>query len=422
MLDSIMMSSPQEISDYYLAVQSAVRIVSSKSLYESMTAWLCNLRDITPTLARLGNGEVLDDIELFEIKHLAMLSLRVRDALLSLHVSGSFNDDHLPIPEDVTQVVDILDPDFQRVASFYVYDSYDAELAAARKALRETAPEDRAVVENKVSELEYRVRKDISRSLRDSHLVLSGNLAALADLDIVMAKAKQMEDKGYIIPKILAPLTPSQYEGLYHPYVKALLEKEGKTFQPVDVQLTHGPTMLIGVNMGGKSVVLKMLGLVQYLMQFGFALPCTCAQVSPREQVLIVNGDPEHTDRGLSSFAGEIEAISEVLRAARSRRNILALIDEPARTTNPTEGTALVSALVTTLSQTGTASFITTHYDTPATKCHVLRVKGYADGKMDYSLVEASSEGVPHEAIDTARRLGADPGWLDLARRLIDNR
>lgn len=421
LLESRMMYSPEEIRSAYLSLQSAVRITSSPKTYSSLVAALCDLRDITPTLLRLGCGETMDDIELFELKHLGLMCMRVKEVLETSIPEGCLHD--IPCPDDLTAAVDILDPERTRVPSFHVYDAYNSELASLRRKARGASDQEKVLLLDAAAGLEKAVRESLSVSLRSHVGHFRQSLSALAELDIIMAKAKQMEDNGYVIPKILEKGCRSSYEGVVHPYVASIVEASGNGhFQPVDISLSGGPTLLIGMNMGGKSVALKMTALVQYLAQFGFSIPAESASVSPKEMIFFVSGDAEHTERGLSSFAGEIEAVSNVIAAARQGRDILALIDEPARTTNPTEGAALVAALVTTLSDMNVTALITTHYDLPTVKCRLLRVKGYEDGKMDYSLVEASAGSVPHEAIDTALRLGADKGWIDLARRLVDNR
>lgn len=423
LLESPMMISPDVIESAYIKVQEAVRILDSASVYNGLVSCLCELRDISTTLMRLGCGEILDEIELFEIKHLSLLSEKVSNLISPLDIFRNDAGDEFSetVIRDVSPLLSLLDPDGLRISSFYIYDSYSEELASARKRLR-SCEGDRAELETAVADEELKVRTVLSARARMYVNTLKDNLLALARIDIVVAKAKQMEDKGYVIPKILPRGSQTSYEGLFHPQIAEYLSREGKAFQPVDITCAIGPTLLVGVNMGGKSVVLKMLAFSQYLVQFGFAVPATSARVSPKDCVFYVSGDAESSDKGLSSFAGEIKSIDSVISAARSGRDILALIDEPARTTNPREGTALVSSLVTILSEMNVTTVITTHYDTPETKCRMLRVKGYVNGKMDYSLIDAEQGDVPHEAIDTARRLGADSRWLDLAQRLVDNR
>ena len=96
--------------------------------------------------------------------------------------------------------------------------------------------------------------------------------------------------------------------------------------------------------MGGKNVVLKTLTLCQYLFQYGVGIPAKNADIAVKDEVYFCIGDEQSIEKGLSSFAAEMKNIDAVIKASRGKRKLLALIDEPARTTNPKEGTALVSA------------------------------------------------------------------------------
>ena len=106
------------------------------------------------------------------------------------------------------------------------------------------------------------------------------------------------------------------------------------------------------------------------------------------------------------------------------------LIDEPARTTNPVEGKALVQAIVEMLEGLPSVTLVTTHYSGLGNSCRRLRVKGFVEGMsdlplnpqninrfIDYSLQEDTSDEVPHEALRIAAILGCDAALLDAARR-----
>ncbi len=97
----------------------------------------------------------------------------------------------------------------------------------------------------------------------------------------------------------------------------------------------------------------------------------------------------------------------------------MALIDEPARTTNPKEGTALVSALVKVLEVENVSLVMTTHYDIEPTDSRRLRVKGFENGTMNYELVEVKDGEVPHEALNIAESLGIDNEWIEKARGIL---
>lgn len=172
--------------------------------------------------------------------------------------------------------------------------------------------------------------------------------------------------------------------------------------------------------MGGKTVVLKTVTLCQYLFQFGFGIPATNAVIDVKSQVFFCIGDEQSVEKGLSSFAAEMRNIDTVIKASRKERKLLALIDEPARTTNPTEGAALVAALLQVLAAADMSLILTTHYDIEPGEARCLRVKGFEDGVMNYSLIEVHDGEVPHEALNIAEALGIDTQWISQARTMID--
>ena len=132
-------------------------------------------------------------------------------------------------------------------------------------------------------------------------------------------------------------------------------------------------------------------------------------------------GDEQSVEKGLSSFAAEMKNIDAVIKASRMNKRLLALIDEPARTTNPTEGTALVTALLKVLTGSGVSLVMTTHYDIEPGEARCLRVKGFENGEMDYRLVEVQDGEVPHEALNIAQSLGIDREWIGIARNLLES-
>jgi DNA mismatch repair ATPase MutS len=229
-----------------------------------------------------------------------------------------------------------------------------------------------------------------------------------------------MRTLGFVFPEISTD-GRTLYENMFHPKVKALLEKSGKEFQPVSIVTGEEPVTIIGANMGGKTVVLKMLGLCQLLFRFGFGIPASGARIAVRDNVRWSMGEHERPEQGLSSFAAEVVRLDGMIRAARAGERALLLVDEPARTTNPVEGTALAEAFLRIIAQTQADLVLTTHYNLGHVPGRRLRVRGLEGGRMNYALEETSDAAVPHEAVATARELGADPEWLECALKIIND-
>lgn len=415
LLDSSMMTADEDITRCYDVLHSFFDFVEKvdKTRLDTLLFKLQGLKDIRTTIKNLHNHATLDDIELFEVKHLAILATDVA-RLLHEHEM----DRVVEIPA-LDEVISILDPDGMKIATFYIYDSYCAQLKELRARMRQH-PEQQDDLMLAAGELEEGVRKDLSQQLHPFATAVEQAQIALACIDVNLAKAMQMRQMGLCFP-VLSPDGTSRYEAMFHPQVKAALADHGKAFQPVDIGFGQHPTLITGANMGGKTVVLKTLTLCQLLFQFGFGIPAASARIALKDEIHFCIGDEQSVEKGLSSFAAEMKNIDAVIKASREDKKLLALIDEPARTTNPTEGAALVTALLQVLAGRDMSLVMTTHYDIEPGDARCLRVKGFENGEMDYQLVEVHDGEVPHEALNIAQSLGIDTEWIDTARSLIDS-
>ena len=415
LLDSVIMTTGEEIMASYDMLRSFTSFVDGveKTFIDTLQFRLQGLKDIRTTIRNLAQKAVLDDIELFEVKHLALLATDVNKLL---HQHGMDRVVEIPV---LDEVISILDPDGMKIATFYIYDSYCAPLKDLRNQMRQN-PEQQDDLLLQASELEEGVRKDLSRKLHPWATAIDQAQIALAQIDVFLAKAMQMKQMGLSFP-ILSSDGTSQYVSMFNPQVKEALAAHGRKFQPVDITFGLRPTLITGANMGGKTVVLKTLTLCQYLFQFGFGIPAATARIAVRDEIYFCIGDEQSVEKGLSSFAAEMKNIDAVIKASRENRKLLALIDEPARTTNPTEGAALVSALLTVLADKDMSLVMTTHYDIEPGEARCLRVKGFENGEMDYQLVEVQDGEVPHEALNIAQSLGIDNEWINMARNLLES-
>ena len=413
LLDMLMMRKGEEIAQAYATLRQFADFIGrvDTPYINTLQFRLQGLKDIRTTIKNLSQKAVLDDIELFEVKHLAILAVDVAERM-----KANGMDKAVEIP-DLNEVITILDPDGLKMASFYVYDSYCQGLRDLRSQMRQH-PERQEELLMECAEIEEGVRKDLSQQLQTFAKALEEAQIALAKIDVNLAKAMQMKQLGLCFPSLSNDETIC-YEGMFHPQVKDALEKTKKTFQPVTMAFGQKPTLITGANMGGKTVVLKTLTLCQYLFQYGFGIPAAKAEIAVKDEIYFCIGDEQSIERGLSSFAAEMKNIDAVIKASRGSGKIVALIDEPARTTNPTEGTALVSALVKVLSGEKVSLVMTTHYDIEPTDAHRLRVKGFENGMMNYELVEVQDGEVPHEALNIAESLGIDSEWIAEAREIL---
>lgn len=390
---------------------------------------LSRVKDIRGSVRRISEGETLNDIELFEIKAFALLSGEIEKLIAPLP------SDALPALPALDEVIDLLDPEQTRIPHFYIYDAYSPEITELRRKLKSPGTgSDESLKDRLYGQLvalEDTIREELSRKLGSFGQVLQEALRLTGRIDLLLAKAKQAVDGEFCKPEIAHEI---HLIGLFHPQVAEQLEQQGKRFQPVSVGLCRGMSLITGANMGGKTVLLKSVALAQWLFQFGFFVPAAEAFMLTVAEILLLTGDRQDELNGLSSFAAEMVALNRILQTVDTGVRSLVLIDEPARTTNPEEGRALVNALALWLSQyrVSVRGLITTHYSGIREVEKRFRVKGFRPGSregevtlrnindyMDYSLTQDISGTVPREAIHIARILGTDETLLQMAEEEI---
>ena len=383
---------------------------------------LMQLHDLRTTLHSLLSHTVLDEVELFEIKNLAHISGHARRALADLQLDVLF-----PIA-DISEVFELLDPDHTGIPNFYIYDSYDIRLAPLRKQMKQANDSEMADLLAQQNEIQAQVITHLCDQLYTHADNLVNAMEQMAYIDFTMAKAQLATDWN-----LVEPTANSQpiLQGLINPRLKQHNEKAGLRYQPVDIALTEGVTFITGANMAGKTVLLKSVGVAQLMYQFGFPVPANCAVMQCVDDVVFCIGDEQNEMNGLSSYAAEITRISDVIKRSQAER-LLVLIDEPARTTNPIEGKALVQAIANIMQSRNSITMITTHYSQLGIDCRRLRVRGFVETMVDmpltaqninrfidYSLITDQSDEVPQEALRIAEMLECDPEMIAQARQFL---
>lgn len=387
---------------------------------------LCNLihemKDFSGILKRLKNNEILDDIDLFEIKRGALCIQKIGMQLTE-------TDFHLFQLHNLSPVIHHLDPEETGIPHFYIYSAYDTQLAQLRKEMEKChSSDDREQLFQKATKMEDQIRKRLSISLRQYVSKIEENLHQIGKLDLWIAKAKLAHLWNCCQPEISNHNI--SYKNLFHPITKDRLSKENKKFQSINVDLYQNPTLITGANMSGKTIFLKSIAFAQYMFQFGMFVPARKATICPVEEIFFSIGDQSSELSGLSSFAFEILTIHHIIQETKKERKLLILVDELARTTNPSEGVLLVNAFLEMMNRYPNFTIITTHYSGIKAPCRRLRVKGLQiDEKveslnpkdlnqyMDYTLVEILHEDVPQEALKISRLLGVDADFLELTKK-----
>jgi DNA mismatch repair protein MutS2 len=416
--------------------------------YSQIGRIFCKLKDVRNYIKRCSETEILDEVELYEIKYFSMLVTELKNILDKLHLD--IEEVHLESQEGI---ISLLDPQGMRIPTFYVYDEYSKILKCAREKKRQKEKEIFSEsAEEKISELkqqrldlvieeeeeELRIRRELSLQISKEAHIITKNIKAIGKLDFLIAKANLAIDYHGIRPKICDEMK-IQLDDAFNPEVKDILERGKKVFTPVSIDLLNGTTIITGANMGGKSVTLKTIVLNLLLGQMGFFVFAQSAQFPILNFIHFVSDDMQSISKGLSTFGAEIIKLKEVVECAKREKGFIAL-DEFARGTNPKEGYYLVKSLSKYLTKFSSISLISTHYDgvvgdnmehyqvtglknvdfnalkykIDLNKTHSVEI---IQEHMEYTLEKVSKENkVPKDALNIAVLLGLENEIVDIAK------
>ncbi|MDP2872499.1 MAG: DNA mismatch repair protein MutS [Bacillota bacterium] len=262
---------------------------------------------------------------------------------------------------------------------------------------------------------EFQVLTALSGLVGAQAMLISANLRIMAHYDLAFAKGRlslamggrsvPVNDVGFI-----------QLLQARHPLL-------GGDAVPLDLVVgrRYRTVVITGPNTGGKTVVLKTVGLLTLMAQSGLHVPVgEGSMLAMFGQVLADIGDAQSIEQSLSTFSGHISHIAEIMWVAG--RSSLVLLDEIGTGTDPAEGAALAMGILEELHAAGAVTLATTHYsdvkrlgDTHA---------GFINGRMDFDSVSlrplfrlVMGEAGASQAFWIAERLGIVPGVLDRARR-----
>jgi len=398
---------------------------NNAEIVQKILLLLPSVQDIFATLFRLKNNDTLDDIELFEIKKCAMIMNEIKQLL----IQSSFS---IFILHDVNEVVEILDPENSLLPHFYIYSSYSKELTSLRSQYNITSfQEEKEDLSWQISKLENKIRENIVKKISPFTIHLEQNLKAIAKLDLLLAKATLALEWNGCKPEISHSVT--SYTGLFHPVVLHRLKKENTKFQPLDIKLKQESCLITGANMTGKSIFLRAIAFSQWMFQFGFYVPAQKATIIPVDRIHFVSGDSDTENTGLSSFVKEIFHIHQILQELKENRKMLILVDEFARTTNPKEGVALVTALLEMMNHKNVICLVTTHYSNVEGNFRHLRVRGIRWAQLehiktnpremnrfiDYQLEDYNEKTAPEEAVKIAEILSIDDTFISRVKKYL---
>lgn len=287
---------------------------------------------------------------------------------------------------------------------------------------------------NELRELEYAEKREVIRILTGitdmvrAHLPdLEAGQRYLARLDFIRAKARYSGQTEAIIPKMLQQ-PAFRWQGARHPLLHEALQKEKKQIVPLNIALGGAERILVisGPNAGGKSVTLKTVALLQYMLQCGLPIPVgESSQAGIFDHIFIDIGDEQSLENDLSTYSSHLRSMKCFLDKADERS--LCLIDEFGTGTDPQFGGAIAEAVLNELTLSKACGVITTHYGN--LKSFAENTEGIANGAMrfDVNRLEPLFEletGKPGSSfsLEIARKTGLPPRVTDYAKAVIGDK
>lgn len=305
--------------------------------------------------------------------------------LRNAQADGTVGQDVNPTMRDGRLVIPVA-PALKRKIKGIVHD----ESATGKTVFIE--PQEVVEANNRVRELEADERREVIRILREftnelrPHVPqLLQSYEMLADVEFVRAKARFAASIGAFTttePQIAnAPMI--DWTLAVHPLLARSLAKHGKKVIPLEIELTRRQRILLisGPNAGGKSVCLKTVGLLQYMLQCG--LPVTVGERSRLgifQSIMIDIGDEQSIEDELSTYSSHLLNMKQMMRSADPAT--LLLIDEFGGGTEPQIGGAIAEAVLKRFVQKGAFGIITTHYQN--LKHFAEETNGVVNGAMLY--------------------------------------
>lgn len=284
---------------------------------------------------------------------------------------------------------------------------------------------------NRLRELEYAERREIVKLLtlltdevRKQLIPLQSAYRLLGMIDYIRAKAKL----AIILEANLPGLIDDQvvnWENARHPLLYLSHKSLNKTVVPLNIRLDHSSSLLLisGPNAGGKSVCLKTVGLLQYMVQCGLLVPVQeNSKMGMFGDIFLDIGDEQSIENDLSTYSSHLTNMKNMLKSASDTS--LVLIDEFGTGTEPNFGGAIAEAILDDMVSKKVFGVITTHYGN--LKEYADKTEGVQNGAMRFDiqkleplyLLEMGKPGSSF-ALEIARKIGLSNDVIDRAKELV---
>ncbi|MFR2618819.1 endonuclease MutS2 [Parabacteroides goldsteinii] len=310
------------------------------------------------------------------------ISRSLQSILRNAQSEGVIDKDVTPTMRDGRLMIPVA-PAFKRKIKGIVHD----ESASGKTVFIE--PEVVVEANNRVRELEGDERREIMKILtKFTNIVrpmvpdILQSYEFMADIDFIRAKALFAEQVKGIKP-VVENVQQVDWARAVHPLLYLSLQKQNKQVIPLDITLDEKKRILIisGPNAGGKSVCLKTVGLLQYMMQCGLLIPLhESSRTGIFSSIFIDIGDEQSIENDLSTYSSHLTNMKYFVRNCNEKTIIL--IDEFGSGTEPQIGGAIAEALLDRFNRNRSFGVITTHYQN--LKHFAEDTEGIVNGAMLY--------------------------------------
>ena len=261
------------------------------------------------------------------------------------------------------------------------------------------------------------ILEELSDTLRPHAAEIANNAWIIGHLDLIKAKYRFMRDYKAVVPEV-SNNRSIQLLQLRHPLIENAVAN--------DLHFTEDLTEIVitGPNTGGKTIMLKTLGLAQIMAQSGLPiLADPGSRVGIFSQVFADIGDEQSIEQSLSTFSSHMTNIVSILHQVDTAS--LILLDELGAGTDPQEGAGLAIAILEDLRLRGIKTMATTHY--PELKAYGIETAGVQNASMEFDTASLRPtyrfmQGVPgrSNAFEIARRLGLSETIIQDAMKMTN--
>ncbi len=290
------------------------------------------------------------------------ISRNLQSILRAAQSEGVVDKDVAPTMRDGRLMIPVA-PAFKRKIKGIVHD----ESASGKTVFIE--PEVVVEANNRIRELESDERREIIKILTEFTGIVRPlipdmlqSYEFLADIDFIRAKALFAEQINGIRP-VMENRPVIDWIKAIHPLLYLALQRQSKPIVPLDITLEPEKRLLVisGPNAGGKSVCLKTVGLLQYMLQCGLLIPVyESSKTGLFENLFIDIGDEQSIENDLSTYSSHLTNMKYFVKNCHEKT--LLLIDEFGSGTEPQIGGAIAEALLDRFNRNGSFGVITTHY------------------------------------------------------------